>query len=342
MIALTGAGYFLYHQTRDDTSKTTDWQTAEVTRRDIGSTVFALGVIKPMVGAEVKVGSRISGVVNRLWANIGDTVQNGDLIAELDDSELKTRLLLAQASLDISIVDYDQARKIYERQLQLYRNEHISQQEFELAELSFQSLKAKKQQAEANVELARIQLSYATIRSPISGVIASVSTQKGETVAAGLAAPTFVNIINLNRLEVHTYVDETDIGRIETGQRALFTVDTYPGIEFPGEVTAIYPKAVLEDNVVNYIVTVEIQDFKGHTLRPEMTANVTITLEERNNVLTVPTAAIQRIRGERFVMIPENGKQSQKQVVTGWRDGSYTEILEGLNEGDQVLISDNF
>ncbi len=326
----------------DRSSDSMIYRTVEVSRRDIGSTVFALGIIKPMVGAEVRVGSRISGVVNRLRANIGDYVEAGAVIAELDDAELRARLAQARASLEKTNIEYEQTRKVYERQRQLFENQHISEYEFDVAQSSFAAAKAQLMQAEANLELAKIQLSYATIRSPTSGVIASVSTQEGEAVAAGLAAPTFVNIIDLHRLEVHTYVDETDIGKIDIGQQAAFTVDTYPGMEFPGKVTAIYPKAVIQDNVVNYIVTVEILDFKDRILRPEMTANVTITLEERKGVLAVPTTAIYRDRGERYVMVPEGDKHVRKTVNVGWRDGMYTEILEGLDDGDLVLIADTF
>jgi len=330
--------YYPFGQNRSSDSLT--YRTVEVSRRDIGSTVFALGIIKPMVGAEVKVGSRISGVVNRLRANIGDYVEAGAIIAELDDAELRARLAQARASLEKTNVEYEQARKVYKRQRQLFENHHISEQEFDVAQSSYAAAKAQLMQAEANLELAKIQLSYATIRSPISGVIASVSTQEGEAVAAGLAAPTFVNIIDLHRLEVYTYVDETDIGKIDVGQRATFTVDTYTGLDFPGTVTAIYPKAVIQDNVVNYIVTVEILDFKDRILRPEMTANVTITLDERTDVLAVPTAAIYRDRGERYVMVLEGDKHVRRTVNVGWRDGTYTEILEGLNDGDLVLIAE--
>jgi macrolide-specific efflux system membrane fusion protein len=196
------------------------------------------------------------------------------------------------------------------------------------------------EQAKANVEFARVQLGYTKIYAPISGVIASISTQEGETVAASLAAPTFVNLIDLKRLEVQTYVDETDIGKIKTGLETAFTVDTYPDTDFVGEVTAIYPKAVIQDNVVNYIVTVEITDFKDKTLRPEMTASVTVFLETRRDVLAVPTSAITRERGERFVTVLENGNRFRRKVRIGWKDGGNTEIVSGLREGEQVVISE--
>lgn len=338
---LSGGIWYSYdHNIWNRSTEEPSWRTAGVTKQHIGSSVFALGIIKPMVGAEVRVGSRISGVVSRLHANIGDTVSAGDIIAELDDTELRTRLAQSRASLEKIRVDYEQSRRIYERQRRLFDKQLISRQEYDEAEAAYASAKAQQMQAEANLELAEIQLSYATIRSPVSGVIASVSTQEGETVAAGFAAPTFVNIIDLKRLEVHTYVDETDIGMIEEGQQADFTIDTWPGVEFPGKVTAIYPKAVIEDNVVNYIVTLDILDFKERVLRPEMTANVTINLEERKDVLTVPTAAIRREGGERYVLVAEGDRRIRRTVSPGWRDGTVTEILEGLTEGERVIIED--
>ncbi|MCA1801378.1 MAG: HlyD family efflux transporter periplasmic adaptor subunit, partial [Rhodothermaceae bacterium] len=146
--------------------------------------------------------------------------------------------------------------------------------------------------------------------------------------------------IDLKRLEVQTYVDETDIGKIREGQQASFTVDTFPGTDFPGSVTAIYPKALIQDNVVNYIVTVEIHDFHNLVLRPEMTANVTITLGERKDVLAVPTSAISRDRGEQFVMVSEDGMHMRRSVKTGWRDGPYTEITDGLADGELIVLPD--
>ncbi len=335
-----GIWYFSDWSPWNRSAEEPSWRTVEVTRQNIGSNVFALGIIKPKVGAEVRVGSRISGVVNRLHANIGDPVSAGDVIAELDDAELRARLAQSRASLEKVGVDYEQARRVYERQRRLFERQLSSEREYDEAESAYASVKAQQMQAEANLEMAEIQLGYATIRSPVSGVIASVSTQEGETVAAGLAAPTFVNIIDLKRLEVHTYVDETDIGMIEEGQQATFTVDTWPGVEFPGDITAVYPKAVIEDNVVNYIVTLDILYVKDRVLRPEMTANVTIMLEERKEVLTVPTAALRREEGERYVLVAEGDRRVRRTVRPGWREGTVTEIVDGLTEGERVVIED--
>jgi len=313
-------------------------QTAVAVRRDIGSTVLATGIIKPKVGAEVKVGSIISGVVKKLRANIGDYVRAGQVIAEIDDAELRAKLNQNLAAVNKAKADYEYAKLNMERQKSLLEQNYVSQQTYDLAENSFKIAEAQLKQAEANAEVAKVQLSYTSIYALTSGVIASVSTQEGETVLAGLAAPTFVNIIDLSRLEVQVYVDETDIGKIQTGQEATFTVDTYSDTDFKGRVTAIYPKAVIQDNVVNYIVVVEINDFQDKILRPEMTATVTIYLETRKNVIAVPNKAIIRERGERFVTVIENNSQVSRKIKPGWSDASYTEIIEGLNEGETVLL----
>jgi RND family efflux transporter MFP subunit len=314
-------------------------ETTKVMRRDIGSTVLATGIVKPMVGAEVKVGSRISGVVKRLHANIGDHVSAGTVIAELEDSELATRVRQNLAAVEKTKADLEYARNQFEREQALFNKELISQDRIDQSKTALRVAEALLEQTQANLEYSRVQLGYTKILSPIAGVIASVSTQEGETVSASLAAPTFVTIIDLGRLEVQVYVDETDIGNIQIGQNARFTVDTYSDTDFAGTVTAIYPKAVIQDNVVNYIVTLSIDQFQGKELRPEMTTNVTIQLETRQEVLAVPTSAISRERGQRFVTVVDGEKQTKRQVKTGWRDDGYTEVIEGLQEGETVLVT---
>lgn len=320
--------------------KESTFETTVVTRRDIGSTVIATGIIKPMVGAEVKIGSRISGVVKKLKANIGDYVQAGQIIAELDDAELQAKLNQNVAALNKAKADYEYAKLNIERQKSLLQQNFISQQQVDIAETSFKVAEAQLKQAEANVDFAKVQLSYAKIYATTSGVIASVSTQEGETVSASLASPTFVSIIDLKRLEVNAYVDETDIGKIKVGQEASFTVDTYSDSDFKGKITAIYPKAVIQDNVVNYVVTIQITDFQNKILRPEMTTNVTLYLEMRKNVLTIPTNAIKRDKGERFVTVIEGEKKVQRRVKIGWNSNGYTEVVSGLNEGEKVMVSE--
>ena len=168
--------------------------------------------------------------------------------------------------------------------------------------------------------------------------MASVSTQVGETVAASFASPTFVTIIDLDRLEVWAYVDETDIGRVEAGQRATFTVDTYLDTEFSGVVTAIQPAAEIVDNVVNYVTLVEIGPTNGKTLRPEMTTSVNIVLEGRENVLSLPNGAVRRDADGAFAFVPGTIGPERRTIKTGYRGSDFTEVLEGLVEGDAVVV----
>lgn len=319
-------------------NENSDYRTVTVTQRDISTTVLATGIIKPKVGAEVRVGSRVSGIVKKLHANVGDFVEKGDLIAELDPTELQAKYNQAKAALENARANYQYARLDLKRQQSLLEQNFISQNQYDMAEKSFEINKAQFEQAEANLEFAEVQLNYTRIRAPIAGVVASVSTQEGETVAASFSAPTFVNIIDLNRLEVWAYVDETDIGRIREGQRASFTVDTYMDTDFTGTVTAIYPKAEIQDNVVNYITTVDIQEFQGKQLRPDMTTTVTINLDTRENALTIPTTALRREQNGMVVTVLDNGQKRTQPVQTDWSSEGYTEIKEGLNEGQKVVI----
>ncbi len=206
-------------------------------------------------------------------------------------------------------------------------------------EQAIQTARAQVMQAEAALRYAETQVSYTRIVSPIDGVIASVSTQEGETIAAGLTAPTFVTIIDLSRLQVDALVDETDIGRVKVGQSATFTVDSYPDEEFSGTVTAIYPKAIIDQNVVNYDVVITIANPRG-LLRPDMTANVTIAVATRENVLAVPNKAIKREDGTKVVYVLRNGSPERRAVKTGWKDSDYTEVLSGLKEGEPVLVGE--
>ena len=322
----------------DSNEKTNNYTTAVVTRRDIGSSVLATGIIKPMVGAEVRVGSRVSGLVKSLHANVGNYVKKGQIIAELEPYELEAKYNQSLASLQNTRANYEYAKLDFERQKSLSKQNFISQNQLDLAEKTFEINKAQVEQAEANLDYAKVQLEYTKITAPISGIVSSVSTQEGETVAASFSAPTFVTIIDLERLEVWAYVDETDIGRIRENQKATFTVDTYSDTDFEGIITAIYPKAVIQDNVVNYVTTLKITDFREKILRPEMTTNVTIYLEMRKNVLTIPTSAIKRDKGERFVTVIEDDKQVQRKVKIGWNSNGNTEIVSGLNEGEKVVI----
>jgi RND family efflux transporter MFP subunit len=315
-------------------------EVVRVTRRSLGTDVKATGVIKPKTGAQVNVGSTVSGVVSHLHVRIGDTVDKGQLLAELDSRELTARRDAAEAAVKLAEANVAYSQTDFSRKIAL-RTEHlIARSEFDLAQQSNDVAQQQRNQARANLEEASTQLGYARIYAPIGGVVSAVSTEEGETVAASFAAPTFVTLLDLSRLEVWAYVDETDIGRIRVGQKARFTVDTYAEREFTGRVTAVYPKPEVRDNVVDYITVLSFQTPADCILRPEMTTAVTIDLKRRENVLALPVGAVHREQQNRFVLIHRGNAIERRPVTTGIRDENYWEILTGLHEGDEVLAGE--
>ncbi len=181
-------------------------------------------------------------------------------------------------------------------------------------------------------------LPYLTIRAPIAGIVASVSTQQGETVAASFNAPTFVTIIEDNELELIAMVDETDIGNVRPANPVIFSTETFPSQEFRGVVERVAPKATIISGVVNYETRIAIQTGSS-VLKPDMTANVTISTARRR-VLMVPAEAIHKDAAEAFVYVVQNGQAEKRAVVMGSRDGSWTEVKKGLAASDSVLIED--
>ncbi len=389
ILVIAGSG--LYFVLNKPGKSSASLQTALVSRRDIGSSVQATGTVKAMVGAEVKVGARITGKVERLFANIGDLVKKGDIIVQLEQEDLKARVAKAKADLELAEANLalirsgsrkeeirgaeeriEQARstlelnkKILDREKGLLPKGYTTQEtvdkaekeyavslsQYKAAQEAIQLVKekftkeeidaafAKAGQAKASLKEAQVLLSYATITAPISGTIGSVTTQQGETVSAGLNAPTFITIIDLNRLEVDTYVDETDIGKVKVGQEAIFTVASFAEKDFKGKVMAIYPKAVIQDNVVYYITIISVEN-PGGLLRPEMTATVNISLQKKEKVLTVPNAAVCRREGKKVVFVMQNNQPVKREVKTGWKDSNYIEILSGLKEGECVILGE--
>ena len=271
--------------------------------------------------------------------------------AVAEREELQVQIKLAQKMLErnqelnkkgfVSTTVLDQAQERLEVLLAGINlaNEELKLKQSQLINNS-RLAEAMVDRAAANLNEEEIQLTYASITAPIDGIVAFVSTQEGETVVASLNAPTFVNLIDLRKLEVTVFVDETDIGRINVGQRAKFTVDTFANHFFDGRVREIHPKAVIKDNVVNYEVILDIEEKKVAKLRPEMTANVVITTGTRKKVLTLPKEAIKRKGKKTFIVMKSGGGLEDKSVELGWRDGGKIEVVSGLNEGDEVGVLD--
>jgi RND family efflux transporter MFP subunit len=316
-------------------------RTAPVERRSLLQTVIATGVIRPVVGAEINVGSRISGTVVHLPVKIGDRVEAGQLLAELDSTALEAAREQARAELALALPRVRLAESTLHRRKRLAESGLETGEDLEIAQRDLEVERARLEASQASLRAAEIELGYTRITAPIGGVIAEVTTREGETVAANFSAPTFVTIVDLDRLEVLAYVDETDIGRVFVGQDASFSVDTYPDKEFSATVSAIQPKAELQGNVVNYVAKLGFDSCEGYVLRPEMTAHVQLLVEKRDEALTAPRGALRRRDGRPVVVVQRAGQWVEQEVKTGWRSDSSVEILSGLVEGETLALNPN-
>ena len=365
-----------------------DYNFKPVLRKDIYQKVVATGTVTLKTGAEVKIGARISGQLEKLMVKIGDIVRAGDMIATIEHEDLLARV--AQFTADLKAeearlkkikeegpleinklkagleeinVQISLAQKMLSRNQALRKKGIVSEsvvdeaderllvlnaqinlvgEEIKLEEVRLQNdirlQDAKVEKAVANILEEETQLSYATVTAPIDGVVAFVSTQEGETVVASMSAPTFVTLIDLKKIEVTAFVDETDIGKIQERQKVKFTVDAFPKKFFDAEIREIRPKAVIKDNVVNYEVMLEIFKKNISLLRPEMTANIVVTTGVHENVLVVPRGAVKRSGKKSFAVMKMEVALSEKLIELGWRDGDAQEVVSGLSDGDQVGI----
>ena len=307
---------------------------------DLVESTVALGTLRAEVGAEVEVGSRLSGVVERLLVGVGDRVEKGELLAALQDGDLRARVAVARAELAAA-----EAEAVYAAQ-ELERTERQSELvpalQIDVLRKNVAVRRAAVERARASLAEAELQLSWTEIRAPVGGTVAAVSTSVGETVAASFAAPTFVTLVDLDRLEVQAWVDETDIGRVEIGQEVTVRIDAFPGRTLPGSVRAIYPKAELQNNVVVYVVLVDLDAAARRApdaplLRPEMTVHVDFLLERRAGVVTVPRAALLQDGGRTLVVVSENGRYVERPVELGLQTPQRVEIVSGLAPGETIV-----
>jgi len=329
----------LYAWPGRDAVSNVERQTVQVKAGTLNETVLATGVIRPVTGAEVNVGSRISGTVSSLPVEVGDRVVVGQLLAELDATALDAEADKARADVALSIPRVQLAESVLARRQRLAEKGLASAEDLEIAARDLAVERAQLQANRAQLRSAEIALDYTRIMAPIDGVVAEVSTREGETVAAAFAAPNFVTIIDLDRLEVLAYVDETDIGRVAVGQRAVFTVDTFTDTEFVARVTAIQPRAELQGGVVNYLARLDFERAESYVLRPEMTAHVRIVVDEQRDALTVPRATIKRRDGRQYVLMQRDGDWIEQAVRTGWRSQNSVEILSGVSKGDVLELN---
>jgi len=370
-IVLIIAGAFVYKTLTK--SKTEVIETAKVTKGDIQGVIVETGIIKPQVGAVVKIGARATGTIVRMNVKIGDRVKTGELIAIIDDREIlkaieqqkasltaaentlaqvkltyPDRIREAQATLDYAKINYERETELLQHEYTTKDNADKARSQFEAADANLQRLqneyktqvniaKANLEDTTAQLKQQETRLTYTRIYSPINGLISDVTAQEGETIVAGLQVANLVTVLDPTLLEMWIYVDETDIGRVKVRQQVDYYVDTYPDKLFHGGIEKIYPQPVVKDNIVYYLATVKVSRDDAEFLKPEMTTHIKIAFAEKKDVLTVPNAAIKFETGKQVVYrVTAPDKVEKVAIQTGLRGEDATEVISGLRDGDML------
>ena len=330
------------------------FDTAKVEAANIQTTITATGTIEPVTS--VTVGTQVSGIVSHLYVDYNSVVKKGQVIAELDRTNLISELNTAKANLSSaqSTANYELAN--YNRYKTLYEKGLVSADEYESAQLSYRKAKEQVNTSRESVQKAQTNLGYATITSPIDGVVLSKAVEEGQTVAASFNTPELFTIAkDLTDMRVIADIDEADIGGVKEGQRVSFTVDAFPDDQFEGRVTQVRQQATTESNVVTYEVVISApnNDLK---LKPGLTANVTIFTLEKNDVLAVPAKALRfqpneallqkgqtiaDCEGAHKLWTLEGNTFKAHKVETGTTNGVLTEITGGIAAGTEVLTDFN-
>lgn len=330
------------------------FDTAAVAPANIMNSITATGTIEPVTS--VTVGTQVSGIVSKLFVDYNSVVKKGQVIAELDKTNLmsqlntaKTQLATAQSQLNYQTANYKRYKTLFEKGL-------VAADDFDNAKLSYTQAKEQVASAKEEVQRAQTNLSYATITSPIDGVVLSKSVEEGQTVAASFSTPELFTIAqDLTNMQVVADVDEADIGDVKEGERVSFTVDAYPDDTFEGEVKQVRQEATTTNNVVTYEVVISAPnaDLK---LKPGLTANVTIYTAERKGVLSVPSKALRftpqkETVGKMKIVDAANAKNKvwtiegnsivAHKVNIGMTDGTHTQIVGGIAEGTKVVTGLN-
>ena len=330
------------------------FDTAKVEKTNIQTSITATGTIEPVTS--VTVGTQVSGIVSHLYVDYNSVVKKGQVIAELDRTNLISELNTAKANLSSAQSSLNYQLSNYNRYKELYNKGLVSADEFESARLQYLQAKEQVNTSKESVQKAQTNLGYATITSPIDGVILSKSVEEGQTVAASFNTPElFVIAQDLTDMRVIADIDEADIGGVKEGQRVSFTVDAFPDDHFEGRVTQVRQQATTESNVVTYEVVISApnNDLK---LKPGLTANVTIFTLEKNDVLAVPSKALRFQPNEAFLQKGETIEDCEgdhklwtkegtvfkaHKVEVGTSNGIMTEITGGIKVGTEILTDFN-
>jgi HlyD family secretion protein len=342
-------------------NKVSQYVTQAVERGDILATVSATGTVNAVT--TVLVGTQVSGRIQQLFVDFNSPVKKGQLLAQIDPASFEAQVAQASANLSLAHANLEKSKVAvrdthinFKRNKILYGKNFISKSDLDTSETNYLSAiaqvkasEAQVEQARASLNLAHTNLRYTQILSPVDGTVISRSIDIGQTVAASFQTPTLFTIAqDLKKMQIDTSVDEADIGRIKTHQKVTFTVDAYPEMIFQGNVSEIRNAPITVQNVVTYAVIVKV-DNPGLKLKPGMTANVSIVIDDKKDILRVPNAALRvKIQDKRLVAsapkgvgvwILDNKKPKRVPLTVGISDNRYTEVVSGnLHESDQIIV----
>jgi HlyD family secretion protein len=368
LIVLAGGGYYYF---RHGDSAALNFNTAEVTRGELTSTVTATGTLNPV--KSVQVGCQVSGRISDIFVDFNSQVKAGDPIAEIEPRTYLAQVESAEADLANARANLELQQAQARRAAELFGSKLLSESDHDIAQATLHQAEAVVKIKQASLDNARANLGYTKIFSPVDGVVISRAVDVGQTVAASFNTPTLFLIANdLTRMQINAAVSEADVGGVLEGQPVEFTVDAYPTRTFRGQVTQVRNSPTTVNNVVTYdaVISVTNADYK---LKPGMTANVSIIVAERTNSLKLANAALRFRPPDNAVVLtnelvslptatnaPAAGKGRGRanrsvrtvylvagdehapalkpvQIRTGITDGIATEIVEGLKEGDQIV-----
>ena len=343
-----------------DKGKEPKFRTEKVVRGDIVQTVTATGTVNAVT--TVLVGTQVSGTIKQIYVDFNSPVKKGQLIAQIDPStfeaqveQAKANLFAAKANVEKAGASLLDAKRTMDRNMELFSRNLIARSDLDTSETNYETAKAQVNaaraqvaQTEASLKYAETNLRYTRILSPVDGIVVSRNVYVGQTVAASFQTPTLFNIAqDLTKMQIDTNVDEADIGRIKVGQDVEFTVDAYPDITFKGRVSQVRIAPITVQNVVTYDVVIRV-DNPEFKLKPGMTANVSIIISGKKDVLKIPNAALRfrlsnTVKPSEYkgtgVWIIEKDKPKRIKVSTGISDGSYTELVSGeIKEGREVIV----
>ena len=350
VVAVAGvAAYFMQHGGKSQVQ--VNFETAKVEKATIGSSITATGTIEAVTTVEV--GTQVSGIIDKIYVDYNSPVKRGQVIAELDKTNLVSELNSANSNLQGARSDLNYQQANYNRQRTLFEKGLISANDFESARLALEQAQSVLSQRQEAVNKARINLGYATITSPIDGIVLSKAVEEGQTVASSFNTPTLFTIVkDMTDMRVIADVDEADIGEVREGQRVTYTVDAYPSEVFQGTVTQVRNEATTTNNVVTYEVVISAPnpDLK---LKPGLTANVTVYTLEQPNVVSVPSKALrftptkemlqpgQKIvdcNAKKKLWVREGNTFKAYGVSVGISNGTRTQIVSGIKEGTEVIV----